>query len=96
VRAGVAWLDGLTVDACGNLYVPNYETSAVYRIAPDGVVGLYLEQTLEQYGHGLEWGSGVGGWREDALYLPQPYDDATVVEVVVGVPGAEPSAPPAP
>jgi sugar lactone lactonase YvrE len=95
VRPGVSWLDGLTVDACGNLYVPNYETSAIYRLGPDGVVSLYLEQTLEQYGHGLEWGSGLGGWRTDALYLPQPYDTNTVMELVVGIPGARPSVQPA-
>jgi hypothetical protein len=26
-------------------------------------------------------------WREDAIYIPQPYDGNTVGEVVVGIPG---------
>jgi sugar lactone lactonase YvrE len=93
VRPGARWLDGLTVDVCGNLYVPVYEASALYRITPDGAVTLYLQQTREQYGHGVEWGSGLGGWRADALYLPQPYDGDTVVEVVVGLPGARRTPP---
>ena len=87
VNPGAAFLDGLTVDACGNLYMPNYESAALYRIAPDGEVRLFHQWELSQYGHGLEWGSGVGGFRADALYLPQPYNLNSVLEVVVGIPG---------
>ena len=84
IRSNVSYLDGLGVDECGNLYVPNYESSSLYRSTPDGRVSLYYKQEFDQYGHGLEWGNGVGGWRSDALYLPQPYDSNSVIEIVVG------------
>ena len=38
------------------------------------------------YGHGIEWGRGLGGFEKNSIYLPQPYDDNTVVRVDVGVP----------
>jgi hypothetical protein len=44
------------------------------------------ESDTSDYGHGIEWGSGVGGWQKNSIYLPQPYDDNTVVRVDVGVP----------
>ena len=40
----------------------------------------------ELTGHGVAWGSGVGGFREDALYLPQPVNGGTVGEAIIGVP----------
>ena len=80
-------LDGLTMDACGYLYVPSYEERALFRVSPEGKVIRYFQFEPAKYGHGLEWGSGIGGWNANALYLPQPYDGNTVVEVVVGVPG---------
>ncbi len=83
-----SWIDGVAVDACGNIYAANYSTSQLFKITPDGVPTVYVDwsSTFEQYGHGVIFGNGVGGFREDALYLPQPYNDHTVLEVVVGVP----------
>lgn len=78
--------DALGVDICGNLYVPDYTRSALYKITPDGDVTKYADFTIDQYTHGLRWGSGIGGWRDDAIYLPQPYGGNTVVEIVIGVP----------
>lgn len=78
--------DGLGVDICGYIYVPDYSTSALYRISPSGQVQNYLDGTLNQYGHGLEWGNGVGPWLTDAIYIPQPYNNNHVAEVVLGVP----------
>lgn len=93
-HVGEGYLDGLSVDACGNLFVADFTTTALYRITPDGEVTLYQDwqdSVLEDdqtsdYGHGIEWGSGVGGWQKNSIYLPQPYDDNTVVRVDVGVP----------
>ncbi len=42
----------------------------------------------DEYGHGVEWGSGIGAWKADAIYLPQPYNGNTVVEVTLGIPRA--------
>jgi hypothetical protein len=86
---GQGYHDGLGIDACGNLYVPDYSSSGLYRVDPDGVVTvLYAEpmSPFNHYGHGLEWGSGIDGWNDHAIYLPQPYDGNTVNEIDLGVP----------
>jgi hypothetical protein len=83
------WHDGIELDACGNLYVADYTTSALYRIEPNGVVTSMVPQISGQYGHGTMWGSGVGGWRTDAIYQPQPYDRNHVREVVIGLPSGD-------
>lgn len=85
---GTGWHDGLGFDACGNLFVADYYTSGLYRVGADLEITTFYRGRQRQYGHGLEWGSGLGGWRPDALYLPQPYDNNTVREVVIGVPSA--------
>jgi hypothetical protein len=80
------WLDGIRVDACGNVFVPNFSTSALYRITPDGVVSTFYDwPDITGYGHGLEWGSGVGGWDDMSIFMPQPYDAYTVIRLEVGV-----------
>jgi hypothetical protein len=80
------WHDGLGVDVCGNVYVADYVTSSLYRVSEDGGTVTSMVDVVDfGYGHGLTWGSGIGGWRADALYLPQPYNGYTVREVVIGV-----------
>lgn len=83
------WHDGLGVDACGLIYLTDYDTLTLYTIDPNtGAVEPFLVATAadRMYGHGLVWGSGVGGWRTDALYLPQPMNGDRVAEAVIGVP----------
>jgi hypothetical protein len=83
--------DAIGVDVCGYLYVPDYDTSNLYRVSPSGQVQLLLDSGFlrSDYGHGLEWGLGVGGFRDDAIYLPQPYDAHRVLELVIGVPSRD-------
>ena len=84
---GTAWQDGCGVDACGNVYVPEYWSHSLYRITPDGEVSvLHTFAPDHYYGHAVSWGSGIGGWNPLAVYMPQPYNENTVVEVVIGVP----------
>lgn len=90
--------DALTVDACGNVYVANYWDRTLWRIVPagdpdgdghpNGTAAPYFEYYHPTtYGHGATFGSGVGGWRTDALYAPLPYSfDSIIVELVIGVP----------
>jgi hypothetical protein len=88
-NVGSGYHDGLGIDACGNLYVPDYSTRGLYRVDPKGVVTMLFDQVTDgpsHYGHGLEWGSGIDGWNDKAIYLPQPYDGSTVLEVVLGAP----------
>ncbi|MFZ5475985.1 MAG: hypothetical protein ACOZNI_04360 [Myxococcota bacterium] len=79
------WHDGVEVDECGNVYVADYTTRGLYRVEEDGTVTLMVRADPTSYGHGVAWGEGVGGWRTDTLYQPQPYNGSTVREVVLGV-----------
>ena len=82
-----SFLDGLRVDACGYLYVPCYSNSNLYRISPDGTVEIFVDWPgLNQYGHGVIFGTGVGGWSATSLFLPVPYGGNAVKEVGIGVP----------
>lgn len=87
---GNGWHDGLGMDGCGNLWAAEFESSSLYRISADGEVEKMVDWSSDrdQFGHGLAWGSGQGGWRADALYLPVPEGDYAVKEIVVGVPAA--------
>jgi sugar lactone lactonase YvrE len=80
------WHDGLAVDACGNLYLNDYDRSRLNRISPDGVVELFYQFSYSAYGHGLAWGNGIGSWPSDHVYLPQPYNSNKVLEIDIGVP----------
>lgn len=81
---GLGYHDGLEVDSCGNLYVADYSTRGFYRVEPDGNVTAISASVSALYGHGAVWGNGVGGWRADAIYQPQPYNGNTVREIVIG------------
>jgi len=89
--SGCNWMDGLGVDICGNLYAPCWDLSSLFRISPAGDVETLVDwsDNSSLYGHNLEWGSGVSGWDSRSLYMPQPYDDGTVVRVEIGVPYRE-------
>jgi hypothetical protein len=89
---GGGWHDGVAVDACGYIYVPEFWDSVLLRVDPQGNSIVYYDwdgSTPAGYGHGVIFGTGVAGWREDALYLPMPYADNGVQEIVTGVPGRE-------
>lgn len=86
---GSGWLDGMAVDACGNVYIADYGTTKILKLPPDGsswevfidgssVDGAYLPN--------LQWGSGVGGWSPTSVFLPDGWNKG-VFEVDIGVPG---------
>ena len=77
----------LAVDYCDNLYVCDYNTQTLYRVDTGGNVTDYVNFPGGQYSHGAEFGSGIGGFRVDALYVAQPYNGDSVLEIVVDVPG---------
>lgn len=88
-RVGSGWHDGLEVDECGNIYVADYSTRGFYRVTPGGTVSSFVDIVMSEYGHGTAWGSGIGGWRDDTIYQPQPYNSNTIREVVVGFHSAD-------
>jgi hypothetical protein len=87
---GSSFRDGLVVDLCGSIYVMDYGTNNMYKIDPvTGDNVLFFDFTFDLYGHGAAWGSGIGGWRRDAIYVPQPYNSNTVAEIVIGIEGVQ-------
>jgi streptogramin lyase len=84
-----SWHDGLTVDICGNLYIAEYNNAAMYVVTPSGNVSTLFDAGgagSSNYGHGVVFGTGANGWYEDAIYFPQPYNNDTVGEAIVGLP----------
>jgi hypothetical protein len=85
-NVGGGWHDGIAIDACGYLWVAEYYTNGLYRVDPAGNVEEIFRNGGSMYGHGVEFGTGIGGWMQGALYLPLPYNQNKVKEVWVGVP----------
>jgi hypothetical protein len=80
-------LDGMTTDICGNVYALHTD-GHVTRIRPDGRTEDFV--TLDPVGDDMwtsavHFGSGMGGWRADSLYVMDRFGG--LFEVEVGVPG---------
>ena len=81
--------DTLGVDACGNLYIADYNTRVLWRVSPSGrVQDFYRFNPHNLYGHGLKWGSGLDGWKTESIYMTQPYFGDRVIELDIGVPSS--------
>ncbi|MCP4606808.1 MAG: SMP-30/gluconolactonase/LRE family protein [Proteobacteria bacterium] len=89
---GPADLDGLTTDECGNIYVVKMN-GTVWRIGKEGgkpekVVTIRNLNPAAAIISAVNFGSGIGGWKEDALYIIAMASNK-VYEVEVGVRGIE-------
>jgi hypothetical protein len=80
-------LDGMGVDACGNVYVCEYIAARVWRISPDGQVAepVVMLGGETEWIPNMQWGSGYGGWDPMKLYV-QNIDESEMFEVDIGVP----------
>ena len=87
-QLGNGMLDGMGVDACGNIYVCEYLAAKVWRISPDGVDRQRIVDFSAdtEWIPNMQWGPGYGGWAADHLYV---LDIAAtrLYEVPLGVPG---------
>lgn len=87
------WHDTLEVDACGNLYVGTFFGNTMYRVRPGLHTGdpprvnVWVDWNFDGYGHGFEWGSGLGPWNTTSVYFSHPYIGSRVSEMDAGVPG---------
>ncbi len=62
-------LDGMTMDECGNLYVVEM-AGVIWRVSPAGDVEEYYRIDAGfAFIPAVNFGSGVGGWRRDRLYI---------------------------
>jgi sugar lactone lactonase YvrE len=62
----------LEVDECGNVYTVEFYSGRLYRLVPStGEITLLvdLEDPAQWLWNSLRWGSDVGGWRRDVLYV---------------------------
>ena len=85
---GESWHDAVAVDTCGNIYVAEFWSGGIYRVPPDGSRVDRLIATgngSQQYGHGIVWGSGIGGWPDTKITF-RSYNGNVVIEMDIGVP----------
>jgi sugar lactone lactonase YvrE len=89
IDTGLAILDGMTSDECGNLYVVKMNGHLI-RVLPDGTQEPLMD--LNQHAGGAasfisaaNFGSGVGGWERDHLYVMSL--DHGLFELEIGIRG---------
>jgi hypothetical protein len=83
---GSGGVDGLGVDACGNVYATEYIAGVVWRITPDGDLEKFVNLPSSWIPN-VKWGRGEGGFSQDVLYVTDR-DEGRLFAVSVGVPGA--------
>lgn len=93
LAANQGTVDGMVSDVCGNVYIaaeglnsPMCAGSAAIRVTPEDEVEIVACLGNSSFTPGAAFGSGVGGWESDALYLIDWY--GAIWEFPVGVPGA--------
>jgi len=86
-------VDGMVSDVCGNVYIatqglnsPACAGSSTVRVTPEDEVEIVACFGNNSFTPGLAFGSGVGGWEADTLYVIDWF--GVLWEVPVGVPGA--------
>ncbi|MEE9385682.1 MAG: SMP-30/gluconolactonase/LRE family protein [Nannocystaceae bacterium] len=82
-------IDGLGVDACGNVYATEYVAAVIWRITPDGTKEELLRLSDDSFWiPNLHWGSGYGGWDRQHLYV-MDREKNQVYDIDLGIPGKE-------
>jgi len=77
-------LDGMVMDVCSNLYVVRTD-GILYRLQLDGTLDTVVDLN-SGFTSAAHFGSGIGGWAHDYIYLMDRSQG--VWEVDIGVPGA--------
>jgi hypothetical protein len=83
---GGGGIDGLGVDACGNVYASEYVYGNLWRITPAGEIEL-AASLPSSWIPNIKWGRDVGGFSKSVMYVANR-DNAGLFGVSVGVPGA--------
>jgi sugar lactone lactonase YvrE len=86
VRPFPGGIDGLGVDACGNVYASEFTYGNIWRISPAGNLEL-LAQLPSTWIPNIKWGRGLGGFAREIMYVADRYS-GRLFGLPVGVPGA--------
>lgn len=79
-------LDGVQVDVCGYVWVTEYTFGYVWRFPPEGGEPELAVETGTFWIPNMHWGTGVGGWELDTMYMQDRFTDELLV-IPVGLPG---------
>ncbi len=79
-------LDGLNVDECGNVYATSYVAGKVWRWQDERAEAELVTDVRASWIPNLHWGNGVGGWRDDVLYMANR-DNSSMYALEVGIKG---------
>jgi hypothetical protein len=80
-------IDGLGVDACGNVYASEYVYGYIWRIAPDGAIEKIAELPSFWIPN-IKWGRNLGGFSNRVMYVADR-EQQRLFGIHVGVPGAK-------
>jgi streptogramin lyase len=85
-HGGGGALDGMAVDACGNVYVCEFGPAIIWRITPDGLAVTQAVVLTADTGWipNMQWGSGLGGWDTNTMYVLD-FSANRVFEVPLGI-----------
>ena len=93
-NVGSGLLDGIGVDACGNVYICDYGQDGdtdIIRFSEDGSERVMIMRGIpgngSRYVPNIRWGSGLGGWSKTAIYMPDGWNQ-NVMMIELGVPSA--------
>jgi sugar lactone lactonase YvrE len=84
-QGGPGGIDGLGVDACGNVYASEYTNGIVWRISPTGDIER-LADLPSGWIPNIKWGRGMGGFSNEVMYVADR-DDGRLFGISVGLPG---------
>jgi len=79
-------IDGLGVDACGNVYASEFQYHNLWRVSPSGTIEK-LASLPAMWIPNMKWGRGLGGFDSNVLFVADR-DDGRLFAVSVGVPAA--------
>lgn len=84
-------LDGVNVDACGDVYATEYVRGVVWKFDGATATPTVAAQLPSSWVPNLHWGSGVGGWDARTLYIFER-EQGRVFGLQVGRPGKHATA----
>ena len=83
---GAGGLDGIGVDTCGQVYVAEYTTGRVMRIASEGAEAELVVRLKSYWIPNIHWGPGAGGFESNVMYVADR-EHSSIHGVEVGVEG---------